>query len=193
MGMDGVEITMTLEDRFPISFDDDEVIYLYTTPARIEWLVIEKLAGRKPAVVDISALMGWILETLKSLPIRRKLWRSTWSFELAFPPEQRRDLWERFGNELGFQLPSLELASSAKPRIPHHVSDCWKLAVWVLDHHPDRCPLLRDGSPVARLGTGLWLDDDVSTRVVEVICHCLGVKPVEITPDILLRDDLGMD
>lgn len=193
MGLDGADIMIELEDRFGIRIDDDEAIYLYLTPARIEWLVLEKLSGRQPAIVDWQRLLEWLTQTLKRLPGRRRLWTSTMSLNRAFPCRLRTSLWNEFGRELGVRLPSLELPDSDCPRIPYQVGDCWKLAVWMLDHYPDRCPRAREGSSIEPLGTGQWRDERVSAEVIDVLCHCLGLTHDRITPDALLNDELGMD
>lgn len=194
MGMDGVELLMDLEDRFGVSFDDEESIYLFMTPARIEWLVREKLAGHNPAIVDFEKQVQWITDRLNSIPGGRTFWLQEWSLETAFPPKRRYRLWGELSDALGVKLPALELADSACPRIPRYVSTIERLAFWMLDHHFDSFPIKRPGTPLVPLGTGQWLkDDEVSTGIVESICHCLGVEPLEVTPDTLLRDELGMD
>jgi len=194
MGLDGVELTLDLEDRFAISFDDEEIIYLYMTPARIEWLVREKIAGRSPTIVDFEKQTQWILERLNSLPGGRTFWLQGWSLESAFPPGRRRELWDDFSQALGVRLPALELKNSARPRIPRYVSNIERLTFWMLDHHFETFPIKRQGTPLIPLGTGRWLEEDeVTAGIVEAICHCLGVKSVELTPDTLLRDELGMD
>ncbi len=193
MGMDGLDLCFRLERRFEIEIDSEEVIYLYLTPARVEWLVLEKLAGRQPAIVDVPALMAWIMDVLKEVPGRRTGWMSSRTFERAFPPERRPELWRAFGDQLGVDLPPLELPDSDCPRIPRHVSDCRNLAFWFIDNHPDRCPIDREGTPLGRLGTGLWQDQKVSAAIVEELCDALGIEPIEVTPDVLMVDELGME
>ena len=193
MGMDGIDLCFRLERRFQIEIDSEEVVYLYLTPARVEWLVLEKLAGRQPAIVDVPALAGWIMDALKEVPNRSTGWMSTRDFERAFPPTRRGELWQAFGDQLGVDLPALELPDSECPKIPRYVSDYRNLAIWFLDHHPERCPIEREGTPIGRLGTGLWQDQEVSAAVIEELCDALGVEPIEVTPDSLMADELGME
>ncbi len=190
MGMDGIDLQHRLEKRFEITINSEEAIYLYLTPARVEWLVIEKLARRNPAVVAFQAISERIVDAVSSTSGRRRVW---WSFERAFPADRRCELWTQFGSTLGVVLPQLELAETSYPRIPRYVATATRLAIWLLDRHPELCPLERDGEPLTRLGTGSWQDQKVSAAVIEELCDCLGVDKLEITPDSLLTDDLGME
>ncbi|MBI1311464.1 hypothetical protein GC176_09165 [bacterium] len=194
MGIDGLDMRFRLERRFDISIDSEEQTYLYATPARIEWLVREKLADRQPAIIDPHAHGQWMLDALNSIPGRNTGWLSLMSFERTFPEEHRWRMWEAFGDALKIRLPALELKDSPCPRIPWHVSDFGKLTFWLLDHHPESFPIKRSGTPLISIGTGRWLkEDEITTGIVDVICECLGVKPIEVTPDTLLRDELGME
>jgi acyl carrier protein len=182
-----------LERRFGISIDDEEQIYLYVSPARVEWLVRERMANRKPAIVDVYEHGKLMQGALKSVAGLNTGWLSSMSFERTFPKEHRQELWDAFGAALRIRLPALELADSPHPRIPWYVSDYGKLTFWLLNHHPESFPIKRSGTPLLPLGTGRWLkDDEITVGIVEVICDCLGVKAIEVTPDSLLVDELGM-
>ncbi len=184
MGLDGVETIMELEDRFGITLDDAEFVYVYTTPGRIEWLVREKIAGRQPAVVDYEGIMRQIEAALAALPTHRTGWFRTWSFQKLFPVDRGAEFWSTVGNTLGVELPDFSefqdygFGNAAFP-----------LAIRIVDQHPEWAPLKRDGAPVAALPSNDWLDPELGLQVRDVICEVLSLDPAVVTPSSLMVAD----
>lgn len=184
MGLDGVELAMDLEDRFGITIDDDETVYIYTTPGRIEWFVREKVAGRQPAVVDYEFIMRQIESALAALPTHRAGWFRTWKFQKLFPVDRRAEFWSTVGNSLGVELPDFSEFQNYG-----FGTGAFPLAIRIVDRHPEWAPLKRDGVPVAPLVSDDWLDLDLGPQVRDVISGVLGLDSAVVTPSSLMVTD----
>ncbi len=184
MGLDGVEIAMELEERFQIAIDDEEIIYIHTTPGRIEWFVREKIAGRQPAVVDYEGIMRQIERALAALPTHRSGWFRTWNFQKLFPVDRRAEFWSSVGITLGVELPDFSEFQDYG-----FGAGGFPLAIRIVDQNPEWAPLKRAGTSVAPLPSNAWLDPELGHQIRDIIADALDLDPAVVTPSSLMVAD----
>jgi len=193
MGMDGVELLISLEEQFGIEISDDEGIYLFQSPRQIIQLVTSRLSGEIPPIPDIDAMVERINAALKSLPDYRRRWFRH-RFEHLFPAERRDQNWLAFGKALGVELPPLEPQSSGVPRIPTSCANHLRLMFWMMEQHPD-CVAWKAmaGQTTAPDNASEWNAASIQTTVFQAITEALGVDSDEVMLDTDMVEDLGME
>jgi acyl carrier protein len=109
MGLDGVELVMAVEERFGIEISDEEAPKL-RTPALLTEFVAKKLDAQKSEhCATQRAFCRLRRAAMETFQIRRKQVRTDTRLEELFQPENRRELWDRFGWTVGaIAWPKLE-------------------------------------------------------------------------------------
>lgn len=194
MGIDAYDLSFRLEKRFEISFDRDDLIYLFQSPRQVIRLVTARLSGEILPIPDVPAMFERITSAIQSVPDYRRRWfRHT--LEASFPKERRELNWSAFGDALGVTLPALPASESEVPELPRECSSHVRLTFWLMEHAPER--VLWKRSPAECVGQTPvghdWEPEQIQQAVVETIVDVLGVDIDEATLDADMVEALGME
>ncbi|MBI3467956.1 MAG: hypothetical protein HY000_33535 [Planctomycetes bacterium] len=196
MGIDYLDIRFRLQKCFGINTCNDENWFLFHTAGMLHDFVWQKLQGKQPACPDTHALGRKVQQAIKGLKGfgRHRSWLPAWSLEKLIPADNRREHWQQLSQALECPLPPLiEEPEVATPRVPAECRTLTDLVFWILKHHPESAPLLREERiEPPPPGAESWTEEEVWQAVRSILCDVLAVKPEEVTREAHLVNDLGM-
>lgn len=195
MGLDALDLCFRLEKRLGVKIPGPEIwASFFDTPKTLHRYLMAKLSGD---CRQVPAIQPSVMEVSKAVNRVAGWWRLKTSADLnkQFSGSYRATSWDALQRELGVSLPPLEQAEGEMwPKIPPQCDTIISLTYWIIEHHPERV----DWLPVSCERTGAMANHTwTEGEVWEVMCDCmvaaLGVKREEISPDVRMVEDLGME
>jgi hypothetical protein len=194
MGLDALDLTYRLEQRFGITIQRQEAMaVLFDTAGTIHRYLVGKLHGDYHQTPHIEPLF---IEVSKAVNRIRGRWKLTSSLDLSklFSPTKRSSQWKALEQALEVSLPPLEHSEhEPHPSIPRQCHSILSLTYWIADHRPERV----EWFPVScerkgETATHEWSEEEIWTVLRECICNVLYVKPQDVVYDARMVEDLGM-
>jgi hypothetical protein len=111
MGLDGVELVMTIEDKFNIKISDEEACQSVTV-GKLYQCVLDKIGVSLGNRCSSQQAFYILRKALKeSLCVEGMVIKPKTNTELIFPENERKMLWSRMSTTVPYKIPELEYSA----------------------------------------------------------------------------------